>query len=152
MSAQTRPRPEHPPQRPRSEPSASDYWDARPSLAGPGRAPHRGRGLFARAAIPAGALIERACTVEIGADQTETLDAMHPIGDFYFEHPENERAGLMAFGLMSLLNHAETPNADVRFSHDPIAGWLIDLVALAPIAAGEEITYRYKCPLWFDAD
>jgi hypothetical protein len=99
--------------------------------------------------IPAGALIERACTVEIGEDQAPVLDRIRPIGDFYFAHPLNKKAGLMAFGLMSLLNHAESPNADVQFVHDPVAGWLCDLIAAAPIAAGEEITYRYKCALWF---
>ena len=129
----------------------SAYWRARPSSAGPGRSGDRGRGLFAYADIAAGELIDRACTVEIAADQSPALDQMHPIGDFYFEHPADRNAGLMAFGLMSLLNHSSTPNAHVRFHRHDEAGWLIDLVATKAIAVGEEITYRYKCSLWFEA-
>ncbi|MGP1394876.1 MAG: SET domain-containing protein-lysine N-methyltransferase [Inquilinaceae bacterium] len=125
------------------------YWSSRPSLAGPGPSRRGGRGLFALGTIEAGTLIERACSVEVAPDQAPALDAMRPVGDFYFEHPEDKRAGLMAFGLMSLCNHANAPNADVRWARDKDIGWVADLVALDTIAAGEEITYRYKCPLWF---
>lgn len=129
----------------------ADYWTSRPGLAAPGASAKGGRGLFAIAPIDAGELIERACTVEIGADQTRSLDQMQPLGDFYFANPKNEKAGLMAFGLMSLCNHADDPNADVRWVEAENIGWLADLVALRVINPGEEITYRYKCPLWFPA-
>ena len=131
--------------------TSDDFWRRRPSLAAPGVSRHGGRGLFALALIAAGVVIDRACTVEIGADQSKPLDQMRPIGDYYFAHPEDSRAGLMAFGLMSFCNHAEAANADLRFTKSPALGWVADLVALRPIAAGEEITYRYKCPLWFNA-
>ncbi len=130
---------------------ANDYWRARPNLAAPGVSRGRARGLFAIADIPTGALIERACTVEVRADQTGALDAMRPLGDFYFEHPDDPKAGLMAFGLMSLLNHSDPGNVAVRWSRDDAVGWLADLIALRAVRAGEELTYRYKCALWFDA-
>lgn len=130
---------------------AAGFWRNRPSLAAPAAVPGCGRGLFAVDAIAAETLIERACTVEIPARQCPELDRMQPLGDFYFEHPEDHEAGLMALGLMSLCNHADTPNADIRFVQEDGLGWVAELVALAEIAAGEEITYRYKCPLWFPA-
>lgn len=125
------------------------YWAERPSLARPGHSPRGGRGLYALVPIAPGTLIDRACSIEIGPDQTVPLDAMRPLGDFYFEHPLDKRAGLMALGLMSLCNHADDPNADVRWHHEPDVGWIASLVALRPIASGAEITYRYKCALWF---
>lgn len=125
------------------------YWSNRPGLVRPGQSRRGGRGLFALRSIEAGTLIERACSVVVTPDQAPALDVMRPIGDFYFEHPEDKRAGLMAFGLMSLCNHASTPNADVLWTKDTDIGWVADLVAVSSIAPGQEITYRYKCPLWF---
>ncbi len=130
-------------------PPADGFWQDRTSLAAPRAVPGCGRGLFAIAPIAAGTVIDRACTVEVAAAQCPDLDRMQPLGDFYFEHPEDSRAGLMALGLMSLCNHADSANADVRFTREDGLGWMAELVALAPIAAGSEITYRYKCPLWF---
>ena len=130
----------------------TDYWRRRPSLAAP-RLSHRGgRGLFALVPIASGSVIDRACTVEIAEAQSRPLDAMRPIGDYYFAHPENPRAGLMAFGLMSFCNHADLASADLRWTKDDALGWIADLVALKPIAASEEITYRYRCPLWFSVE
>ncbi len=133
------------------EPESDRCWRHRPGLAAPGASQRGGRGLFAIASIPKGALIDRACTVEIRPDQAKQLDAIRPLGDFYFAHPDDPKAGLMAFGLMSLCNHAEDANTDVQWAKVDKLGWLADLVALQPIQAGDEITYRYKCPLWFSA-
>jgi hypothetical protein len=129
--------------------SQQDYWADRPSLAAPGPSRKGGRGLFAIAFIARGVLIDRACTVEIHADQTAGLDMIQPVGDFYFAHPCIEMAGLMAFGLMNLCNHSDNPNADIQWFKTDKLGWMADLVALSDINASEEITYFYKCPLWF---
>jgi SET domain-containing protein len=124
-------------------------WGVRTVKAEPGVAPGCGRGLFAAADIAAGEVVDRACTAEIDAAQALVLDAMHPVGDFYFEHPEDKARGLMVFGLPSLINHSDDPNAHVRFELAEGFGWIAVLYALKPIAAGAEITYRYRCPLWF---
>jgi SET domain-containing protein len=87
--------------------------------------------------------------VEILEEQAKPLDAVRPIGDFYFAHPENPKAGLMAYGLMSFCNHAQDANADMRWSRHEKLGWIAELVAVKSIREGDEITYRYKCPLWF---
>ncbi|MCP5432044.1 MAG: SET domain-containing protein-lysine N-methyltransferase [Alphaproteobacteria bacterium] len=124
-------------------------WPAEAPRARPGLSQGRGRGLFAVSALAPGDVVERACTVPIGADQAPVLDRMHPLGDFYFAHPLDAKAGLMVLGHASLINHSDAPNADVRFVETAL-GYVCELVALAPIAPGEEITYRYRCPLWFE--
>lgn len=134
----------------RADAADGAFWRNRPSLAEPAAASGRGRGLFAVRAIGAGDLIERACTVEIAPDQAARLDGMQPLGDFYFQHPEDKDAGLMVLGLMSLCNHNDDPNADIQFDLESDIGWVASLVAKRSIGAGEEITYKYKCPLWFD--
>lgn len=116
----------------------------------PGVAVGKGRGLFAVEAIGAGEIIDRAVTAPIERDQCLVLDTLRPVGDFYFAHPDDEKRGLMVFGLASLLNHADDPNADVRFRAVAGFGHVAELLALENIHKGAEITYRYKCPLWFD--
>jgi len=110
----------------------------------------RGRGLFARAPIAKGEVIARACSVPIDAEQCLKLDKMQPLGDFYFAHPQDEKLGLMVLGQPSLCNHADRANADVTWHKDEEVGWIATLVALTDIAPGEEITYRYRCAIWFD--
>ncbi len=124
-------------------------WGVRQVKVEPGIVPGCGRGLFAAANIGAGEVIDRAPTAEIDASQCSVLDDMRPVGDYYFEHPEEKSRGLMVFGLPSLVNHAEAPNAHVRFEHEKGFGWIAVLYALRAIPAGGEITYRYRCPLWF---
>lgn len=122
---------------------------ARPSIA-PGVSPGRGRGLFATAAIAAGEVLERACSIPLKSAQCDALETILPLGDHYFRHPANGDEGLLLLGLVSLANHAEEPNALVRYVHLAEVGWIAELVALSPIAAGEEITHRYRCAPWFD--
>jgi SET domain-containing protein len=127
-------------------------WGERCVKAVHGLSPGRGRGLFAAERIAAGEIIERACTVYIDAGQAVALDRMLPLGDFYFRHPLAKEDGLMVLGLASLCNHAEAPNADVRFDDGGAVGWIAVLYALSEIAQGQEITYRYRCALWFAFD
>lgn len=145
-------------------PSASPDATARPGAAGakppgwgvrtvkiePRLSPGRGRGVFAVAPIEAGELIERVCAAEIPPEQCTALDRMQPIGDYYFQHPENPDAGLMLFGLVSLSNHSDDPNAEVRRVFTPDLGWTAELVALKPIPEGAEVTHKYRCPPWFE--
>ncbi|MBU1213387.1 MAG: SET domain-containing protein-lysine N-methyltransferase [Alphaproteobacteria bacterium] len=124
-------------------------WGVRSQKAVPGSSPGRGRGLFAAARIARGEIVERACTVFISAEQAKALDAMQPLGDFYFEHPRAKEEGLMVLGMASLCNHADQPNAHVRFIDGGPCGWIAELYALDDIPAGAEITYKYRCALWF---
>lgn len=110
--------------------------------------PAKGRGVFAAAPIAAGTLIEAAPVVIIPPEQCTLLDKT-VLHDYYFRwdrRPEGGESGAVALGIVSLCNHSRRPNARVRRNLADVA---LDLVALAPIAAGAEITIDYNCPLWF---
>jgi uncharacterized protein len=110
----------------------------------------KGRGVFARAAIGAGALIEAAPVVIVPAEQRKLLDGTI-LHDYYFVWDEEggENRAAVALGLVSLCNHARRPSARVRRN---CIRETLDLLALTPIAAGSEITIDYNCPLWFAAE
>lgn len=110
--------------------------------------PIKGRGIFAREPIAAGALIEAAPVIIVPADQCPLLDRTI-LHDYYFHwdgDPDGEGRGAVALGLVALCNHSRRPNARVRRN---LAQDTLDMVALSPIAAGEEVTIDYNCPLWF---
>ena len=106
--------------------------------------PAKGRGLFARLPIAGGALIETAPVVIVPAVQCALLDRTI-LHEYYFRWDE-AGSGAVALGLLALCNHSRRPRARVRRNG---ARETLDLVALAPITAGEEITIDYDCPLWF---
>jgi SET domain-containing protein len=110
----------------------------------------KGRGVFARATIEAGSLIEAAPVIVVPAGQCPTLDRTI-LHDYYFHwdgDPDGEGSGAVALGLVTLCNHSRRPRARVRRN---LAQTTLDLVAVVRIAAGEEITIDYNCALWFDA-
>jgi SET domain-containing protein len=109
----------------------------------------KGRGVFAAAPIAAGAVIEQAPVVIVPQKERPLLDQTI-LHDYYFQWsdgPEGEGPGAVALGLVSLCNHSPRPNA--RAQRNP-ARKTLDLLALSPIAAGEEITIDYNCTLWFE--
>jgi hypothetical protein len=116
----------------------------------PGVSPGRGRGLFATGPIPAGELIERCCSIPLTSPQCDALEGILPLGDYYFRHPVDPEQGLLLLGLMSLANHSDEPNARIGFTHAEGVGWIAELTATRAIAAGEEITHRYRCAPWFE--
>lgn len=106
--------------------------------------PAKGRGIFATTSIAAGTLIEAAPVVVVPPEQCALLDRTI-VHDYYFDW-DDSGAGAVALGLTSLCNHSRRPRARVRRNH---ARGTLDLVAVASIAAGEEVTIDYNCPLWF---
>ena len=127
----------------------ADGWGVRPVKAEPRAVAGKGRGLFAAAAIARGEVIDRACTVPVEGEQCLVLERM-PLGEYYFAHPDDPESGLIVLGLPSLCNYADAPTAHVEWRRDAALGWVAELVALEDIAAGEEITYRYRCGPWFE--
>ena len=110
--------------------------------------PVKGRGVFAREPIAAGARIEAAPAIIVPAEQCPLLDRTI-LHDYYFHwdgDPDGEGRGAVALGLVALCNHSRRPNARVRRN---LTQQTLDLLALAPIAAGDEVTIDYNCPLWF---
>src|SRR6185503_12113017 len=101
--------------------------------------PAKGRGVFARAPITAGGLIEAAPVIVVQPAQCALLDQTI-LHDYYFHwdgDPDGEGSGAVALGLVALCNHSRRPNARVRRN---LAQETLDLLALAPIAAGDEVT------------
>jgi uncharacterized protein len=124
--------------------------------------PRKGRGVFAAAPIAAGTLIEAAPVILVPAAQCPLIDQTI-LHDYYFDwdgdpdgapnsafggSPGGEGRGAVALGLVALCNHSRRPRARVRRN---VAQCTLDLVALVPIAAGDEVTIDYNCPLWFEA-
>jgi SET domain-containing protein len=114
------------------------------------RDPAKGRGIFARAPIAAGTVIEAAPVIIVPAEDCLMLDRTI-LHDYYFHwdgDPDGAGTGAVALGLLALCNHSRRPRARVRRNFAQIT---LDLVALVPIAAGDEVTIDYNCPLWFAA-
>jgi len=116
--------------------------------------PSKGRGVFACAPIAAGALIEAAPVIIVPAPQRKLLDRTI-LHDYYFHWDGDPNgaargagSGAVALGLVALCNHSRRPRARVRRN---LAQGTLDLLALVPIAAGDEVTIDYNCPLWFAA-
>ena len=115
------------------------------------RDPQKGRGVYAARAIEEGEILDLAPVSIITAREAELLEQT-PLAHHYFhwdgdESDEGEWRGAIAYGLVSLVNHAEDANAGVWQEYDRE---LLVLEALRPIAAGEEISIHYDVELWFD--
>ena len=113
--------------------------------------PAKGRGVFARAPIAAGALIEAAPVVIVPAAQCALLDKTI-LHDYYFDWDgdrDGARSGAVPLGLVALCNHSRRPRARVRRN---LTQATLDLIALVALAPGDEITIDYNCPLWFNAE
>jgi len=111
--------------------------------------PLKGRGIFARVPIAAATLVEAAPVIVVPATQCTLLDRTI-LHDYYFRWDDDAGVGggrgAVALGLVSLCNHSKRPRARVRRNE---VQQTLDLIALATIAAGEEVTIDYNCPLWF---
>jgi len=71
------------------------------------------------------------------------------IYDYYFHwdgDPDGEGRGALGLGLVTLCNHSSRPPARVDRNHVRLT---LDLIAIAQIEPGEEVTIDYGCTLWF---
>jgi SET domain-containing protein len=99
--------------------------------------PGKGRGVFARQPIPAGALIERAPVLVVQAGQWEGMESTI-LFDYFFAWQEHSA---LALGYGSLYNHSYTPNAHyMKLFNEEV----IEITALRDIAMGEEILINYN--------
>lgn len=116
----------------------------------------RGRGVVAERDLSAGELIERAPVVIIPESERVAVDSTN-VGNYIFMW-EHDRKGAdlytgsgraaVVMGYASLINHSTTPNCDTVRHIEALAH---DLIALRPIASGEELTIDYGMSLWFTA-
>ncbi|MEW6428549.1 MAG: SET domain-containing protein [Thermodesulfobacteriota bacterium] len=104
----------------------------------------KGRGVFALRPFRQGQLIERAPVIVMEEDPWELLNQTS-LRDYYFAWGGDRIAVVLGFG--SLYNHSALPNAraERRIGQD-----VVDFIAARDIRAGEEITFCYDCPPWFE--
>lgn len=105
----------------------------------------KGRGVVAVEPIQSGALLEIAPVIPLTSESQPMPDQILYAYPFLWDDPPFIEA--IALGLISMINHSDEPNA--QFETD-IPNRIIRLTALRDIAAGEEVTFDYGIPLWFD--
>ena len=112
----------------------------------------QGRGVFAKADIAEGELVESCPVVVVPANQRAALDTT-VLFNYYFSWGPDLLDAAIGLGLGSLYNHSYNPNAKYLKDFDQKR---INFIALRPIRSGEEITVNYNgdpnCskPLWFE--
>lgn len=104
------------------------------------RSPVHGRGLFTTADVDAGEVLETVPLLVLDEHDTATVTGT-VVGRYVVAWGEHLTA--VAFGFLSLCNHADDPNAELQTADDLPIGPVASLVALRPIAADEEITIDY---------
>ena len=111
--------------------------------------PGRGRGIFAREAIARGTLIEAAPVIILPVSDCPSLDST-VVYHYYFHwdgDPDGVGRGAIGLGLVTLCNHSRRPLARVDRNY---LQETLDLIAIADIEAGQEVTIDYGCTLWFN--
>jgi SET domain-containing protein len=97
----------------------------------------KGRGVFARASIPKGTVIERVPVIVVPKCEALRDKRRSILMDHAFEWGDDTFA--IALGYGSLYNHSYQPNAQVyasRLTHE--------FIAIRKIRRGEEITFNYN--------
>ena len=102
------------------------------------RTPGKGRGVFARAPIPEGTIIERAPVLVIPAVEVDENPYDTVITRYCFQWGADTVAVVLGFG--SLYNHSYQPNAYYRDRRNRVK----EFIALRDIRPGEEITINYN--------
>lgn len=105
----------------------------------------KGRGLVATQHVPPGTEIVT-CPVIVYDSTDAGRIGKTRLGDYNFRFGDHAQRSCIALGVISLCNHDDAPNAELVCREDEEA---MTLVALRPIAAGEEICIKYRRPLWF---
>lgn len=111
-----------------------------------------GRGVFTKAPIAAGTLIEIAPVIVMSGDERKLLDQTL-LHDYIFEWGEKSERCAMALGLLPLYNHAYGSNCEYEmyFTQN-----LIAVKAVRKIKKGEELFINYngnwndEQKVWFD--
>ena len=109
----------------------------------------KGRGVVTRVRIGAKQRVEIAPAIELSEADTDAI-APTVLDHYYFAHPKDPDGGLFVLGFAALMNHSNTPNVVTRAVFDQQGGWQMISNTLRDIAAGEELTRTYACPVWFD--
>lgn len=114
--------------------------------------PARGRGVFSLRAFQVGEIIEVCPVIVLPAQDVPHLEKTH-LYNYYFQWGDDEAQAAITLGYGSLYNHSYMPNAWYEMDFEAAT---ITVICIAPIAAGDEITFNYngdaddQTPIWFD--
>ena len=103
----------------------------------------KGRGVIATQLVVAGTEIVSCPVIVYDSTDAGRIDKTR-LARYNFRF--GDQRSCIVLGVISLCNHSESPNATLVCSEKDET---MTLVALRPIAAGEEICIRYRRPLWF---
>ncbi|WP_017663493.1 SET domain-containing protein-lysine N-methyltransferase [Baaleninema simplex] len=107
---------------------------------------NKGRGIVATKKIAKETLIEVSPVASFPPYQRDIIDKTELSPYYFVKHSEYETnknvCGHIVFGLASLCNHSETPNAYIKWVEDEIGLW-VHLIALKLIQMGDEVLIYY---------
>ncbi len=105
----------------------------------------KGRGVLATEPIPAQTLLETAPVIPMRPEDRLPLESK--LYDYPFRWNHDGCPEAITLGIMSLVNHSTSPNCDLEYHFEERC---ISLWTIRDIAAGEELSFDYECPLWFE--
>ena len=114
--------------------------------------PGKGLGVFARRPFARGDVVETAPVIAVIAPVQVPPIETTPIVHYYYYWGEDLQSAAVIGGFASFYNHSSSPNAEVFRDHRRER---LQVSALRPIVAGEEITFNYRAaradePLGFE--
>jgi SET domain-containing protein len=112
----------------------------------------RGRGVFSRSNLTAGEVIELSPVLVLSREEMKEVEGTR-LHDYIFEWGEAREQCCVAWGYLSMYNHAEPPNCTYEMDYEEET---IAIRTLRSIEAGEELFISYlpeegnKPPIWFE--
>ncbi len=112
----------------------------------------RGRGVFSRSNLTAGEVIELSPVLVLSREEMKEVEGTR-LHDYIFEWGDDREKCCVAWGYLSMYNHAEPPNCTYEMDYEEET---IAIRTLRSIEAGEELFISYlpeegnKPPIWFE--
>jgi len=112
----------------------------------------RGRGVFTRQLLVQGEVIEVSPVLVLSKEEMREVEKTR-LHDYIFEWGEERENCCVAWGYLSMYNHAEPPNCTYEMDFEEET---ITIRTLRVIEAGEELFISYlpeegnKPPIWFE--
>ncbi|HWV02332.1 MAG TPA: SET domain-containing protein-lysine N-methyltransferase [Devosia sp.] len=95
--------------------------------------------------INRGKLVEASPVIRM--KKADRLDRSTVLSHYPFEWNDPPYVQAFPLGFAGLLNHSDTPNCKIE---SDIAGEVLCTYTLRNVAAGEELTWDYGIPPWFE--
>ncbi|MFM9021963.1 MAG: SET domain-containing protein-lysine N-methyltransferase [Sediminibacterium sp.] len=111
----------------------------------------RGRGVFTRSQLAAGEVVEVSPVLVLSQEEMREVEKTR-LHDYIFEWGEERKNCCVAWGYLSMYNHAEPPNCTYEMDFEEET---ITIRTLRVIEAGGELFISYlpeegsKPPIWF---